>query len=466
MEGILEQEMHNVYSSQWNFLNNEYVKIERKYKHRTVIQPLKNPNIIEKIKNDLLKKLGYISVFYFIQLFFSFGDYPNPYKNIDKVLLVLYQIITGKSIKEMNEYIAYASFHDIQKKFWENNKDLLNKEVTNRLENMFSNIKIRILTAKMQNPDNFKGVTLFLDGHDSKVNYENIKTDKFDLYSYKLDRSGVRTQVCCDVNGFVIYVSSSRFCKDNADGQMFLKMKLEKKIDTCDCIAFDGGYYYYIYEFIENGAKIGKDFDKTNFIHPIRKEKGINLSNEELEFNKEFGSFRSTIETLFAKLGNKFNMFNNNHKITRITNVLTYNLKFKTMALLYNIQKFVEIYNIEANEIHKQWYNDDFDIKYTDEVDEPIQKYNYDTTIIDLIDNHDIIIGLQDKLLGFDFEDIGIYEVETILKHKGDISDRSYFVKWKNWSHTYNAWVSEKDFNEKEIINEYWNTIDKDMKDT
>lgn len=117
MENILNDEINKIYNEHWQFLNEDYVKIERKYTHRTSIQPLKNPNIVKKIKDELLFKLGYVSVFYFIQLFFAFGDYPNPYKNIDKVLFVLYQIVNGKSIKDMNEYMPYASFYDMQKNF-------------------------------------------------------------------------------------------------------------------------------------------------------------------------------------------------------------------------------------------------------------------------------------------------------------------------------------------------------------
>ncbi|KAI8327631.1 hypothetical protein BC941DRAFT_328673, partial [Chlamydoabsidia padenii] len=50
------------------------------------------------------------------------------------------------------------------------------------------------------------------------------------LYSYKFEGTGVRTQFCTDINGFILYVSSSKYS---------------------DCLAFDGGYYYYIERFIE-----------------------------------------------------------------------------------------------------------------------------------------------------------------------------------------------------------------------
>lgn len=53
-----------------------------------------------------------------------------------------------------------------------------NKYVDKLLENMFSNIYLRILSSRKCNPLIFKHVTLFLDGHDSKINYENSNISK------------------------------------------------------------------------------------------------------------------------------------------------------------------------------------------------------------------------------------------------------------------------------------------------
>ncbi|KAI9484329.1 hypothetical protein BDB00DRAFT_751307, partial [Zychaea mexicana] len=52
------------------------------------------------------------------------------------------------------------------------------------------------------------------------------------FYSYKFKNSGLRTQVIYDINEFAV--------------------NLENKLNENDCIAFDGGYYYYIEKFIEN----------------------------------------------------------------------------------------------------------------------------------------------------------------------------------------------------------------------
>lgn len=45
---------------------------------------------------------------------------------------------------------------------------------------MFSNIKIRVYSALIKNPLNFKNITLMLDGHDSTIKYDKpyISTQK------------------------------------------------------------------------------------------------------------------------------------------------------------------------------------------------------------------------------------------------------------------------------------------------
>ena len=77
----------------------------------------------------------------------------------------------------------------------------------------------------------FKQVTLYLDGHDSRATYGE---DKAAMYSYKLKKSGLRTQVAIDANGMVLFVSKSASCRDNNDGKMLQEMGIGKKIDSMD----------------------------------------------------------------------------------------------------------------------------------------------------------------------------------------------------------------------------------------
>ena len=53
-----------------------------------------------------------------------------------------------------------------------------------------------------------------------------------------------------------------------------------------------------------------------------------------------------------------------------------------------------------------------------------------------------------------------IYEVQYIIQHKElDNGIYEYEVKWRNSNKKYNSWVHEKDFDSKEIINDYWDTL-------
>ncbi|KAI9488014.1 hypothetical protein BDB00DRAFT_734950, partial [Zychaea mexicana] len=102
-----------------------------------------------------------------------------------------------------------------------------------------------------------------------------------------------------------------------------------------DCIAFDGGYYYYIKKSIDNCDRKGNDkINLNNFMFPIRKSKNIDLNDNELLYNETFGSFR---------------------------NLKIYNVQIKLSLLLLNIQKFCQLYNIPNKPNHLLWVNENFD---------------------------------------------------------------------------------------------------------
>lgn len=319
MDVIITNELAKINIKYWQFLDRNYpIKISN-YKHR---EEIKNVTNIQKIKKELVEKLGYTAVFFFLINIFAKYDYKGPYVSMEKGLCILYHLVTGKSIRDMNDYIPYTSFHAIYKEFWDNNKNELNRNITELLENMFSSTTLRIINAKEINPIGFKNITLFLDGHDSRIDYKEKDIKKRNFYSYKFKNSGLRTQVIYDVNEFAICVSDSKPCKNYNDGQMFLDMKLETILNENDCIAFDGGYYYYIEKFIENCDRKGNDkISIKNFIFPIRKNRNVDLNDSEILYNETFGSFRSKIESCFGYLGNKFKKFNNNESSTKVTDI-------------------------------------------------------------------------------------------------------------------------------------------------
>ncbi|CAO3651487.1 unnamed protein product [Mucor hiemalis] len=443
MENILYQDLQHINHTYWNFLHKEWgIKVD-KYKHRSEIKEIK---FIMEIKDELYKKLGYISVFYFLNEIFIKYDYKCPYNTLEKGLLILYHIVSGKSMREMNVYMAYTSFHEIYKQFWENNRNELNKIVKNLLENMFSCVSLRINSAN-NNPINFKHVTLFMDGHDSRIDYLNKNISKEDMYSFKFKKSGVRTQVISDMNEIILFVSDSMPCKNYNDGKMFLNMGLENRLIEYDCIGFDGGYNFYIEEFIEKCSKYGNDkINSDNFIFPIRKQKNILLSESEKLFNDTFGSFRSSIENVFGKLQNKFKRFDNTTTTLKIGDIKIYNLQFKLACLLYNIKKFTEKENILSQSHHMLWTQSDFNYPNPNKIIENEVIYTFESFRINNMLNKqryfmENIIGINDNTLNDEMEqDDNIYDVEYIINHRKYKNRIKYLVKWKNYDETQNSW--------------------------
>lgn len=96
-------EVHRIISKNWDFLNKSWNKISLKYKHRTEI---KHINEIHKIKKILVERLGYIPVFFFLNVLYNNIEYPGPYFEIEKGLFLLYHLTSGISGK--NEIERYT----------------------------------------------------------------------------------------------------------------------------------------------------------------------------------------------------------------------------------------------------------------------------------------------------------------------------------------------------------------------
>lgn len=220
---LLNSEIQRLIVNKWYFLEYEWPILTPRFNHRSEMKPTKVN--LRTIKDILLRQLGYIPVFYFLAVLYGAGEYPGPYHEIDKGLILLYHIMSGKTGVEMSEFIPYTSFYEVYKKFWITNRTKINKIVTKDLRELFSTIKIRLLSASIFNPDGFKNCTLFIDGHDSKIKYYNPDVGRNTMYSHKFKRPGVRTQTVNDVNNMVIWVSNSERCAIGNDGSMFIKMK-------------------------------------------------------------------------------------------------------------------------------------------------------------------------------------------------------------------------------------------------
>ncbi|KAG2216958.1 hypothetical protein INT45_007393 [Circinella minor] len=357
---------------------------------------------------------------------------------------------------------------------------------------MFSNIKLHILSARKNNPDLFKHVTLILDGHDSRINYTDTDLDRSRLYSYKFKKNGLCTQFAADINDMIIFVSKSEFCSDSSDGSMFLNMKLYNKMNENDTLAVDGGYTLFITQFIELANEKGYEFSNDNFVYPIRKNINENITITEEHFNNTFGSFRTRTKNQFSEIGNKFYRFNNNKSIVKMDNIKFYNLQFRVACLLKNINKFVELFNVPILPHHKLWHSNNFEF--------PIEKKLIDVVVSNNKQNKDKfdrMMQLQNNLLNMAISDSTMavddtesnhsqgsesdndvpnfnkctrkrrrnikgkqrstasYEIESIIGHRKENDAYLFQVKWVGYSNEDNSWLSIDMFNQKDLLKVY-----------
>lgn len=163
------------------------------------------------------------------------------------------------------------------------------------------------------------------------------------------------------MNKSILFISSSEKCAKGSDGTMSLSMHLHRSIHKASCITMDSGYTLFIEKFKENANEDGYDFDDRDFLHPIRKEIGNQLSVSELNFNTKYGSFRSEIENQFSVLSSIFQRFNNNKAALQMTDKKYYNLQFKVACLLKNMYSSCELYDIQVEPHYMLWYSDSFE---------------------------------------------------------------------------------------------------------
>jgi hypothetical protein len=436
--------------TQWTFLERTWPTFNATKRHRTII---KEVNDIKHVKELVYDRLGTIPVFFFLVELFGVKDYSGPYRNVEKGLLLLYQLLTGYSIADMGRFIPSTSFYDMYKEFYIVMHEQLNEQITKLLKHMFSNVRIRILSAHEKNPSPFEHITMFIDGVDTRAMFP--RADKPSLYSYKFKKSGYRTQVCIDVNDMILHVSDSLPCRSNPDGVMLTQIDVESVIHKCDCVALDGAYYPFIKRITEDTTLVDH-----NFSCPIRRSIGVDLSEEEKQYNDIFGGFRSKIEAIFGELGSTFKRFTNRRP--KLVELDTFNLQLKLACLLLNNRRFITSGVIKVQSHHMSWLQPGFDFNQT--CISPTPDIDVNITLSTKNREGQSFKTLQDMFLLMDVNDeepisddqMGEdeYEVEKILKHRKTGKLTKYVVKWKGYPNT--SWVCQEDFNETDVINEYW----------
>jgi DDE superfamily endonuclease len=388
----LSKQFNHLLEDYWGFLDEGWPSMTPAKNHRTVSKQI---GFIAHIKETLYKRLGAIPVYFFVTVIWPKHKYAGPYKEVEKGLVILFHLVKGLSMEAMEPHIPKSSFHAIHSMFYKAEYNAHNKYITNCLATMFSTINIRLLSAKQKNPPLFQHVTLHLDGHDTRATYKGESSA--DMYSYKLKKSGLRTQVAMDCNGMALFVSKSSPCKNFADGTMLLAMKIDTKIHELDCIAVDGGYPQFLRRLVEESDSL----TLQNFAHPYRKKKNQDLTEEESLYNSTFGSFRSQMESLFGDLGATFEKHNNRTPVL-VDKKQTYNLQLKLSLLLLNMKKMVAMLKIPEEPIHTAWCREGFEYPTTEkDVEQPMEYVDVSA----LVEDGNAMARLQEEFLGLELGD-------------------------------------------------------------
>src|ERR1700730_4331219 len=123
----LLQEYNKLMHDQWAFLFEQWPQIPKSKFHQT---EMKTVNDIEHVKDTVLQQLGYIPVFFFLTVLFAIQDYPGPYHNCEKGLLILYQLVKNCSMEQMGRFILRRSFYDIYRCFYIKQSQTLDKKLS------------------------------------------------------------------------------------------------------------------------------------------------------------------------------------------------------------------------------------------------------------------------------------------------------------------------------------------------
>ncbi|KAF9969245.1 hypothetical protein BGZ73_008507 [Actinomortierella ambigua] len=210
--------------------------------------------------------------------------------------------------------------------------------------------------------------------------------------------------------------------------------------------------------------------NSADFSSPIRKSRGIELTDEESRYIAVFGSFRSKIESFFGDMQTTFTRFSHT-VVNRVSDKNIFALQFKLCCLLFNIKCMAALCNITVEQHHNFWMQDDFDFPSGDDGADSLQIVvtpNFKAKISDA----KRIQRLQDTFLGHsiagqdteaDHEMNGsenaVYEIQRILGHRGEGEAIEYHVLWKGYDASQATWEPITNFRQTRIIDEYQNSL-------
>jgi hypothetical protein len=202
--------------------------------------------------------------------------------------------------------------------------------------------------SHLYNSNPFKAVTLLIDGKDFVTALTELKNEKrltkkgkSTLTSYKNNfKNGGKVVFLDDSRMMPIAISKMVGANEAYDGHLMKSMKIHKVMHPeFDNLIYDHHFDRACEDIIEISESKNIALNATNFTPSIRKLPGQSFSPDELQYNKQHGSYRSLQETARnAALVNTFKRFSPNCKMRcRSFDVLL--LQMKVCIVLYSISK-------------------------------------------------------------------------------------------------------------------------------
>lgn len=472
LQSVQNFELEKIKNNSWGFIHNGWSKFVSTKRHRNSPYKTYNRDKMRYIRDYLKDKLGILPVYYFLEYILKVDvDLAGPMRHIDKGLLLLFALVSGKSCRGMADFMPPSSFSKLQTEFYNTRGEIFEEELDFKLKTMFSSPSSRQAYSKLNNPKEFDTVTVIADGYDwLATTREGVEDYGNRLrYSRKLHKPGYRTQFIISCDNLILQVSDSEPCSLFSDNAMLIDMEPTKSLSDIDVLATDGGYHY--------NSKLGLKPEQLR--KPFRKDsKKVpdSIADYRKGFNDAFSAFRGKIETSFKDFNQQFKYMD---KVTRVIEPTAkrLNLKVKICALLRNIYLFQELYNVEIAAENAQWFNESFNFNSDEQILTPPEEMcppiymefdkNLETTFFARynIDKETGEVSYtinqpgmpQDLALDCENNSGGEkrYNVQKIVRHK-ESPDGSveYYISWEGFSGSSNTWEPESSI-DKEVVCKY-----------
>lgn len=134
---------------QYTFFSDYNTKIKQDYKN------LQSMNGIDIIKTEICEVLGVFGTFSFLIEFIKHieWDGKRKYKNLEKGLLIIYEIIKGLNTNDMNSFIGISTYNNIKAQFFNDEKCnyIFEKWYNYKMKYYFTSPSFRLISKTIYN---------------------------------------------------------------------------------------------------------------------------------------------------------------------------------------------------------------------------------------------------------------------------------------------------------------------------